>query len=240
MVPRKNSDSIQAKFSPADWDRIKLVVFDVDGTLYSQQRLRLRMLCDMMVQAARARSLDVPLVIRAYRRIRERIAEREVADFDIALVAETSAATRLSIEEVRAIVDEWIERRPLPYLAACLYPGVATLFAGLRRRGKIVGVLSDYPAAAKLDALGLTASHVVCASDRGVAILKPNPRGLQVVMEAAGVAPAETMLIGDRPDRDGVAAMRAGVRPLLRSVKPIAGWQTFAGFDDPLFDHVLR
>ena len=103
--------------TPADWDKIRLVVFDVDGTLYSQQRLRLRLLRDMMVHAAKTRSLDVPLVIRAYRRIRERIAERDVVDFETALVAETAAATRLSATEIRAVVDEWIERGPLPYLA---------------------------------------------------------------------------------------------------------------------------
>jgi FMN phosphatase YigB (HAD superfamily) len=224
-----------AEFAPADWDNVRLVVFDIDGTLYSQPQLRLRMLRDMMIHVAKTRSLDLPLVIRAYRRIREQIAEREVTDFETALVAETAAATRVSATEIRAVVDEWIERRPLPYLAACIYPGVAALFSGLRRQGKIIGVLSDYPAAAKLDALGLKADHVLCADDRGIGVLKPNPRGLQVMMEAAGAAPGETVLIGDRADRDGAAAGRAGAWPLIRSAKAIDGWQTFARFDDPLF-----
>jgi FMN phosphatase YigB (HAD superfamily) len=228
-----------AEFAPADWDNIRLVVFDVDGTLYSQRRLRLRMLRDMMVHAAKTRSLDVPLVIGAYRRIRERIAEREVTDFETALVAETAAATLQSVTEIRAVVDEWIERRPLPYLAACIYPGVAALFSGLRRQGKIIGVLSDYPAAAKLDGLGLEADHILCAGDHRIGVLKPNPRGLQVMMEATGAAPGETVLIGDRADRDGAAAMRAGAWPLIRSAKAVEGWQTFARFDDPLFANFL-
>jgi FMN phosphatase YigB (HAD superfamily) len=238
-LARNDGVSARSELAPADWDRIKLVVFDVDGTLYRQQRLRLRMARDMMVHAARTRSLDVPLVIRAYRRIRERIAEREVADFDSALIAQTAAATRLTAAEIHAIVDEWIERRPLPYLAACMYPGVAALFSGLRRKAKIVGVLSDYPAAAKLDALGVAADHVVCASDHGIRMLKPNPRGLQVMMEAANATPGETVLIGDRAERDGEAARRAGAWPLLRSAKTIKGWQTFARFDDPLFAPIL-
>jgi putative hydrolase of the HAD superfamily len=221
--------------APADWDNIRLVVFDVDGTLYSQARLRLRMARDMMFRAAKTRSLDVPRIISAYRRIRERIAEREEIDFEAALVAETAAATRVSPAEIRAVVDEWIERRPLPYLAACIYPGVCTLFSGLRRQGKIIGVLSDYPAAAKLDALGLEAEHILCAGDHGIGVLKPNPRGLQIMMEAAGAAPTETVLIGDRADRDGAAARRAGAWPLIRSAEAVDGWQTFARFDDPLF-----
>jgi FMN phosphatase YigB (HAD superfamily) len=218
--------------APADWDNIRLVVFDVDGTLYSQPRLRLRMLGDMMVHVAKTRSLDVLLVISAYRRFRDRIAEREVPDFETALVAETAAATRLAATEIRAVIDEWIERRPLPHLSACIYPGVAALFSGLRRQGKIIGVLSDYHAAAKLDALGLEADH-------GIGVLKPNPCGLQVMMEAAGAAPGETVLIGDRADRDGAAAKRAGAWPLVKSAKAIDGWQTFARFDDPLFANFL-
>jgi FMN phosphatase YigB (HAD superfamily) len=188
-----------------------------------------------MVHVAKTRSLDVPLIVGAYRRIRERIAEREVTEFETALVAETAAATRLPATQIRAVVDEWIEHRPLPHLAACIYPGVSALFSGLRRQGKIIGVLSDYPAAAKLDALGLEADHVLCARDYGIGVLKPNPRGLQVIMEAAGVAPGETVLIGDRTDHDGEVARRAGAWPLIRSAKAVEGWQTFARFDDPLF-----
>jgi FMN phosphatase YigB (HAD superfamily) len=236
LAPCNDGD---AKLAPADWDRIRLVVFDVDGTLYNQRRLRLHMLRDVMVHAAKTRSLDVPLLIRAYRLIRERIAEREVADFETALIAETAVATRLPASEIHAVVDEWIERRPLPYLAACIYPGVAALFSGLRRHGKIIGVLSDYPAAAKLDALSLEADHVLCAGDHGIGFLKPNPRGLQVMMETVRATPGETVLIGDRADRDGAAARRAGAWPLIRSAKAVDSWQIFAQFDDPLFANFL-
>jgi hypothetical protein len=58
-------------------------------------------------------------------------------------------------------------------------------------------------------------------------------------MEAAGVAPGETVLIGDRTDRDGAAAGRAGARPLIRSAKAVEGWQTFPRFDDSLFANFL-
>lgn len=33
---------------PLDWDRLHLVVFDVDGTLYRQRPLRLRMARDLL------------------------------------------------------------------------------------------------------------------------------------------------------------------------------------------------
>jgi putative hydrolase of the HAD superfamily len=226
-------------FRASDWNGIELVVFDVDGTLYSQYRLRLRIMRDMLFHAAARRTLSAIVILQAYRRIRERLAEQEVPDFENALIAETASVTRHAPAEVRSVVEEWIERRPLRYLAACRYPGLLALFAGLRRKGMAIGVLSDYPATAKLSALGLHADHVVCACDGGIAILKPNPRGLQAIIDAAGANPRQTVMIGDRPDRDGAAARRLGIWPLIRSAKAIGDYQTFATFNDPVFQTLL-
>jgi FMN phosphatase YigB (HAD superfamily) len=230
----------RSELRSTDWNDIRLVVFDVDGTLYSQRRLRALMARDLLIHAARTRSLDAVIVIRAYRRIRERLSERDVADFEPLLVAETATATGCSLAQVSALVAEWIERRPLPYLLRSSYPGVSELFAGLRRKGKIVGIFSDYPAAAKLAALGLNADHIVCASDQGVGALKPNPRGLVVMLDRAGVDSQRTVVIGDRVDRDGAAATQIGAWPLIRSEKLITGWQTFARFDDAIFHDFLE
>jgi len=221
------------------WEDITLVVFDVDGTLYDQRSLRVRMARDMALSAVARRSVRFIAVVAAYRRIRERLGEREAGDFESVLVAETAAAAGCSVEVVRAVVAEWIETRPLPYLARCRYPGLPSLFAGLRRSGKIIGVFSDYPAQAKLAALDLSADLVACAPDPGIGYLKPHPRGLESLIAAAGVTPGQTLLIGDRHDRDGLAAQRAGARILLRSSKPIDGWQTFRRYDDPLFSPIL-
>jgi FMN phosphatase YigB (HAD superfamily) len=219
----------------SDWQSIRLVAFDVDGTLYRQRPLRLRMAAELACHALVARDLLTLRVLSHYRRIRERMGHQETADFVPVLVAETAAAMSTSQDHVRAIVAEWIDRRPLRHLARVRYPALVELFAGLRAKGKSIGVLSDYAATAKLEALGLTADHIVSAEDEAIGVLKPNPKGLIALMQAAGAEPATTVLIGDRPDRDGVAARRAGVRAMIRSQRPLEGWQTFARFDDPLF-----
>jgi putative hydrolase of the HAD superfamily len=221
-------------FTPADWRDIRLVAFDVDGTLYGQGPLRLRIGCDMVLHTIAKRDLNAIRVVSAYRRIRERLAVEEVVDFDRVLVAETAKATSRSPENVHAIVREWIETRPLRYLKRCIFSGVPQLFAGLQRAGKKIGILSDYPATEKLAAMGLAAHHIVAASDVGV--LKPHDRGLQSLMAAASATARDTLLIGDRADRDGVAGQRAGVRTLIRSSKPIEAFQTFRTFHDPLFN----
>lgn len=222
-----------APFTVADWAGIRLVAFDVDGTLYRQRTLRLRMAREILLHTVMKRDLDAIRVIGVYRRIRERMADEEVSDFDGLLIAETARATSRSPDRVLAIVSEWIDERPLPHLRGCLYAGVTRLFAGLRHQGKTIGILSDYPAADKLAAMGLAADHIIAASDVGM--LKPHPKGLQSLMSAAGVTASETVLIGDRVERDGRAGQRAGVRTLIRSSKPIESHQTFATFDDPLF-----
>lgn len=232
--------SFHSAAQPRDWDAIGLVAFDVDGTLYKQRRLRARMALDLARHAVSRRSLDTVLVLRTYRRIREQMGECEVTDFDNALIDATASATGRPGNEIRVLVREWIDERPLPYLAACRYPGLPELFSALRRRGKIIGVLSDYPVAAKLAALGLSADHTVYAGDCNVGVLKPHPRGLEVLMAAAGVRAHNTLLIGDRPSRDGLAARRAGAWPLIRSRSPRDGWPTFSRFDGEPFVPLLQ
>jgi FMN phosphatase YigB (HAD superfamily) len=225
-------------FTPADWRDIRLVAFDVDGTLYRQRPLRLRMGRDMLVHTVAKRDLSAIGVISAYRRIRERLGDEEVVDFERVLITETAKATSMSPENVQTIVSEWIETRPLRYLRSCLFSGVPQLFAGLQRAGRKIGIFSDYPATEKLAAMGLAAHHVVAACDVG--LLKPHAKGLESLMAAASATARDTLFIGDRVDRDGIAGQRAGVRTLIRSSKPIEAFQTFKTFHDPLFDPFMR
>ncbi len=222
-------------FQSSDWTDIKLIVFDVDGTLYDQRRLRIYMAYELLLHVARTQDVRAISVISTYRRVRDRLAQEGTGDFEIKLIAETSTVERCSVETVRSIVGEWIERRPLRYLLRCRYARVLDLFLALKRRDKIIGVLSDYPAQAKLTALGLSADHVVSAGDSGIGFLKPHPRGLESLLAAAGVEAEAAALIGDRKESDGIAAKLAGVRVLLRSSRRIEGYQTFTGYDAPLF-----
>ena len=222
-----------------DWAAIGLVIFDVDGTLYNQRSLRLRMARDLVINSALRFDRSTLRILSAYRRIREEVGDAEVVDFEPVLIERTAAAARCKPHAVRAAVDEWINQRPLPYLKACRYPGVAKLFTGLKRHGKMIGVLSDYPAVAKVAALSLTADVIIAAGDDAVRRLKPDPRGLELMLAATGTRAEAAVMIGDRVERDGAIASRVGMRALIRSSQPIAGWQTFQRFDDPLFVPVL-
>jgi HAD superfamily hydrolase (TIGR01549 family) len=221
-----------------NWNEIRLVVFDVDGTLYDQRGLRFCMLREMLVSSVRRRDTDFIRVLRVYRRIREELGDSLHENFEQELTSRTAALVGCSQEQVRSTAEEWLERRPLRHLIRYRYPKLPELFQGLRNHGKTIGIFSDYPARRKLEALELAADVVVCAGDEDVGMLKPHAKGLQVLMSRAAMNPAETIMIGDRPERDGLAAQAANVRALILSRKSINGWQTFDRYDRPLFSAI--
>lgn len=219
-----------------DWDATDLVIFDMDGTLYDQRRLRARMLGALLADAIAARSLRTLRILREFRRQREILAEDIDADFLVAQYAMPARRRGCAPETVRALVAEWMERRPLPLLPACRRPGIARLFDALARNGKRIGILSDYPAVEKLAALGLTADFIVAATDPDVGRPKPDPHGLHRLLRLAGVAADRAVLIGDRADRDGAVAARANMRALILARAAPAGVTRIASFGDRLFE----
>ncbi len=222
-----------------DWDRVDLVVFDLDGTLYDAGRLRRAMLGQLLAAAWCTRSLHTLRVLRVFRQVREALGNEEGADFISLQYTRTAARTGCDPQAVRARVREWMEERPLAQLAACRQPHVETLFAALRAAGKRVAVWSDYPAQDKLRALCLQADVVVSATDADVGRLKPDPRGLHTLLARTGVPASRALMIGDRVDRDAEAARRAGVQALVLGRRVPAGVSCFRRFDDAVFAPLL-
>jgi HAD superfamily hydrolase (TIGR01509 family) len=118
-----------------------------------------------------------------------------------------------SPDEVERIVDEWMYRRPLKWLRWCRRRGLVEFLDWLDRNGLRKGVLSDYPAEDKLDALGLSGRFdpIVSAVDPGVDAFKPDPRGYLEAARRWGFEPAEVLYVGDRADVDVAGARAAGM-----------------------------
>jgi HAD superfamily hydrolase (TIGR01509 family) len=194
----------------------RAILFDVDGTLYSQRWLRARLLLRLAGRAA----LE-PRLVRVlwfHRKALEtlRHADRSVAipDRQFQLTAELAGVPE---ERVRRIVQEWFVEAPLPLLRSCIRPGLAGLLRLARDRGIPLGVFSDYEAEDKLKALGVREFFDVVTSSEDPAIqaYKPNPKGLLVTLARLGVAPGQAIYIGDRPEVDAEAARRAGMRAVI-------------------------
>jgi len=226
------TDAPPASLASLPWPRIRLVVFDVDGTLYDQRPLRRLMLLTLLRHClVHPRDLSLLRTLSTFRRLREELAEE--AGEDIGRLQYERPAARLgsSPETVRLAVETWMHERPLRYLRGCRYPGVERVFEALEASGRTTAIFSDYPAETKMRALGLRADLQVAATDPDVQRLKPHPLGLRRVLERSGVSADACLYIGDRDERDGACARRLGVHYLLKTgvAAPRAG--TFSHYD---------
>lgn len=209
--------------------RPRLVVFDLDGTLYRQGPVRQRMALALMADLLRSRDARRLRALRDFRARREAMAGAR--DFEDRLYSETARACAMPETALRALVADWIETRPLAHLRAARIAGAGALFARLRGAGVRVAVWSDYPVPRKLEALGLAADTTLDAAGAGA--LKPDPAGLRLLLRQAGCGPDAALMVGDRLDRDGAAARALGVAFLLRATRGPEGVPRVADFTDP-------
>jgi HAD superfamily hydrolase (TIGR01549 family) len=120
---------------------------------------------------------------------------------------------RVDTRTAASIVNEWMFRRPLPFLSQSIRPGLLQLMATARTRGVKLGVLSDYPVSEKLLAMNLTHAFdvIVTSQDEEVQTLKPDPKGLNLAIRRLGIEKSAVLYIGDRVLVDAEAAANAGV-----------------------------
>ncbi len=185
---------------------------DLDGTLYAPLPVKLIMGAQLLLLGGRA----LP-IIRAFRRAHEEMRERGLEhdgaayELQLELAAEALGCDALRVEPV---VRHWMIERPGPWLRRFRR---RKLISELRRfiaQGGRAALVSDYPATAKLQAMGLLELfEVVVANGEpgGPARLKPAPDGYLAAAAALGVAPQDCLVVGDRQDADGAAARAAGM-----------------------------
>jgi FMN phosphatase YigB (HAD superfamily) len=203
-----------------DPSRLKAIVFDVDGTLYRQSGLRrammVRLLVHMLLRPWSA--LATYRALKHYRHAQEALRGAELAPGTQGGLA--AAQLRLACERAKLTeaamaihVERWMDREPLPLLTRFMDPALRGFLVAARERGIRLGILSDYPAARKLEAMGLSEFFevVVAAQDAEVNRFKPHPSGLAEALRRLGAAPSEALYVGDRDEIDGEVARALGV-----------------------------
>lgn len=202
--------SAEEKFS-AVLGQVRGVILDLDGTLYNQKKLRVRMALELMRHCLfRPWLIREVLILFHFRRIRESLAEAGQSDVSRQQFLLTARKCHCGPEEVLDVVDDWLYRRPLRHLARYRYPLVDSLLSFLSGRQIMIAVLSDHPAETKLKALQVEGVFSCSSQDPSIDKLKPDPAGVLHICSHWGIAPSQCLVIGDRDDRDGEAARRAG------------------------------
>jgi putative hydrolase of the HAD superfamily len=216
--------------------QLKVVVFDVDGTLYRQGPLRRAMLLRLLrwTLVRPIKGLRTFRVLQAYRHAQEELRGTIATDLTAAQIRIASQRTSADEASVIACVERWMEREPLSSLSRCTHTGLVEFLRACKAHGLRLAVLSDYPAEAKLRALGIDELFevVLCAQAREVGVFKPHPRGLQVALEQMGVDRHECLYVGDRADVDAAAADAAGIACAILTRTPGRASDTHTTFTD--------
>lgn len=225
---------------------IRGVLFDVDGTLYHQRRLRLLVAARLLFAALRRpfRTWEEVRILREYRRAQEWLRAHAPAPVTPeSQLARTIAVTGLSAENVAGCVQHWMQHVPLDLLRFC---GRRDLIRSINRWHALsvpMAVYSDYPASDKLQHLGLATqlAFAVCSTDPDVGTYKPHPRGFRVAASRMGLRPEEVCYVGDRPDVDGVGARNAGMQPLIVRRRSLNTFRKGdAGLTPTILDAILQ
>jgi phosphoglycolate phosphatase len=189
--------------NPIPADSIRLIVFDLDGTLIDSQKDLANSINAMLTQLHRQPLPDE--IIGSY-----------VGDGVSMLVRR---ALGDPVDE--HLVEDGLSRFLAYYREHKLdhtyvYSGVFESLDALRFRAdgspRSTAVLTNKPigpSRAICDALGLSPHFFQIYGGNSFATKKPDPEGLNALIAEAGVAPRETLMIGDS-DNDVLTARRAG------------------------------
>lgn len=195
-----------------DFNKYDLYVFDVDGTLYYQNKLRLimgkRLLMYYLLHPLKFKDL---IIIKNFRSLRENAKDTNGL-FDI-----TAKKCNVSVSRVNEVIKKWIYENPIDALIASKDDTLLAIIDKLKANGKTVAIWSDYEADDKLKALQLSTDYVYTAEQERVGELKPSPKGLNLIMSDLNVPKDKTIMIGDRMIKDGEAAKKAGCDYLILS-----------------------
>lgn len=220
-----------------NWKEIKAVVFDVDGTLYKQSRMRKKMLLALLsyylVRPWRIREL---LILRDFRIEREKRSGYVCNDLENAQYKWCADKGNYSQSLVKHVVEHWMFDFPNQYLSGCVYPGVESFFESIKKNGLLIAVYSDYKADDKLKAMGLEADLIVCSTDPHIDRLKPDPAGILYIANQLNVKPEQCLFIGDRHELDGKCAINAGSPYLIVDKKPFDEFDFFKNLQSQMIE----
>jgi len=183
---------------------IRAVGFDIDGTLYPTYRFNLRVLPILIS--------DLPLLLSMGKARDELRATRLEGPFYQRQAELAARHYGRPADEVRRLLDERIYRSwEKVFSRVKVYAGVRDAILALRVAGLKTGVLSDFPATAKLALLGLSDlwDCVLCSEEVGH--LKPATDSFIALARSLDVDPADILYVGNSPAYDVAGAKAAGM-----------------------------
>jgi putative hydrolase of the HAD superfamily len=194
--------------------KFSAVGFDLDGTLYPNYRLNIRLLpflCrhwPLVAALGKARKI--------IRQEQELPPASVLSDFHVHQAQLVAKLLHARPEQIREKIDRLVYRDwERHFKAIKLFPHVREVLKSLREAGLKLGLLSDFPPLVKLKNLGLDDCWdiVLCSEDTGT--IKPALPPFRELSEALKCPPEQTLYVGNSRLYDVAGARRAGMKTAL-------------------------
>ena len=205
--------------------RFPAVAFDLDGTLYPNFRLFVRLVPFLSKNQRLLRAMGV---------VRKRLRESSAYGGDFYELQARLMGEILGEppEKVKEKTERLIYRGWEPYFKKIkLFSHVKETLDAFRREGIRMGLLSDFPPKAKLENLKLAGywDAVICSEESGR--LKPDPAPFLELARSMGKIPEEILYVGNSVSYDVNGARRVGMKTaLIRRRSSASGGETLADF----------
>lgn len=214
---------IDGKRYDIDFNKIRAVIFDVDGTLYDLSAVRREMALEIflyyILRPLKWRDIKILLDFRRACRIHINDISDDLDNAQYTWAAGLSGAKP---QQARELVKKWMFEKPLKHLAAHRYPFLMDFLKALSTKGIKAAFCSDFSPHDKLIALGIEFTHAFCSTEKGINRFKPDPKLFLAAADVMKVRPQECLVIGDTDELDGEAARRGGF-PYIVLKKNFAG-----------------
>jgi len=201
------------------WERVRVVSWDIDGTLYDLHQFMAALKGDLLKRVLRLQWYSV--LVDLSRLVRFKI--------HMDKVRKGAPEYRVGTLEGRDTIGLTMAKlyaELLPDLG--LLQGVRELLDWIESTGRMQIVFSDYRQSTKLQALEVSAYFAYVFAGEDIGYLKPSPLAFHEIIEQLRIEPDQMLHIGDRTDTDGAAAPEVGFQVAI------------IGEDFPTAEHLLE
>ena len=191
----------------------KTLIVDLDGTLYYQRPVWMCMALELLgyyiLHFWRIKELKIIL---NYRTQHNSNTPLNIKDFCI--------EQKTDMNNLNNLIQKWLFYKPLKWIK--LFAD-RNLINNLKEQQKNVSVIvySDYESRQKLSVLNFKPDFEFFYDSINICFPKPNPQGLNYIASELKLHPKDILVIGDRQDKDGIAAAAFGAEYLILPQNPI-------------------
>ena len=191
----------------------KALIVDLDGTLYYQKPVQMCMAAEILLYYLlhfwRIKEL---FLILAYRK-----KHNNEQIFDLLSFAK---AQKADVQFIEQLIQKWLFYKPLKWIKIFADKNLIKILNIIKQKIPVV-IYSDYKTELKLKVLSFQPTFNFFYDGKDILFLKPNPQGLSYIAQKLSLCAKDILVIGDRQDKDGLAALAFGAEYLILPQNPI-------------------